>query len=110
MRRETESAGHRHLRLQELILEELSSLLRDDIDDPRLEAVRIVALVLAADYRTARVHYAIKYESTASEREIAAVLARAASFLRARLMDAIDLKRAPELRFIYDSRLLEDSP
>lgn len=108
MRREFESTGHRHVRIQELIFQELRSLLRDDIDDPRLEAVRINALVLSADYRTARVHYALTASSLALERDVDGALARAAPYLRARLAESIDLKRALDLRFVFDSRLLED--
>ena len=61
MRREDghEGAGHRHLRLQGLIFEELRALLRDDITDPALGPVRITAVVLSVDYRHARVHFAI---------------------------------------------------
>jgi hypothetical protein len=43
MRREEEGAGHRHLRVQSLVLEELRALLRDDASDPALADVRVVA-------------------------------------------------------------------
>lgn len=108
MRREHEPSGHRHARLEELIFEELRSLLRDDIDDPRLTGLRITRLVLAADYRTARVHYALT--TAAPARDVAAVLARAAPYLRARLAESLDLKRALELRFVFDAHLAEDEP
>lgn len=101
MRRKEEGAGHRHERLQGLILEELRALLRDDVSDPALVGVRITAVVLSIDYRHARVHFAL---DAADERARAEQgLARATAFLRARLGSAIDLKRVPDLRFVFDA-------
>lgn len=91
--REDDGAGHRHQRLQELIFEELRALMRDDISDPDLVDIEITAVVLSVDYRHARVHY-VKGNARALE--------RATPFLRARLADAIDMKRIPDLRFISD--------
>ena len=101
VRREHESIGYRQERLHELILEELRSLLRDDVDDPRLETVRITALVLSSDLRSARVHYAV----TGPEQPAQRALARATPFLRAKLAEGIDLKRVPELRFVFDAQV-----
>src|ERR1700679_793888 len=98
MRREEDDAGYRHLRLQGLILEELRALLRDDVSDPLLAAVRVAAVVLSVDYRHARVHFATvvsdDQESPALAR-LERALGRATPFLRARLADAIDMKRIP---------------
>jgi ribosome-binding factor A len=102
MRRDEEGAGHRHLRVQSLLLEELRSLLRDDVADPTLADVRFAAVVLSVDYRNARVHFLL---GAATQREPGAVsraLERAAPFLRARLAEAIEMKRVPELRFVFD--------
>ena len=60
MRREDESGGFRRVRLQDLILEELRGLLRDDVTDPTLHGIWINALVLSVDYRHARVHFALR--------------------------------------------------
>jgi ribosome-binding factor A len=106
MKRNDESVGYRHVRLQEMLLEELQGLLRDDVSDPALETVRITALVLSPDYRHARVHFALQLSlEEASQRRVVVerALARATPFLRARLADAIDLKRVPDLRFVFDA-------
>lgn len=110
MRREDEGAGHRHLRLQELVLEELRSLLRDDISDPALEGARITAVVLSADYRAARVHFVLVEEGDGLRSRAERGFSRASSFLRRRLADAIDVKRVPELRFVFDGVAAEDAP
>ena len=106
MRREDETAGFRHIRLQDLIVAELRGLLRDDISDPTLQGVWITALVLSVDYRHARVHFALRAtqeEARARRSDVERALARAIPFLRARLADALDIKRVPDLRFVFDA-------
>jgi ribosome-binding factor A len=117
MRRDDDSdcAGHRHARLQGLILEELRALLRDDVADPALASVRVTATVLSVDYRQARVHFATlgnRRDPDQTRAGAERALVRATSFLRARLADALDLKRVPDLRFLFDGVLAdeEDTP
>jgi ribosome-binding factor A len=101
---EKEGAGHRHLRLQGLIFEELRALLRDDVSDPALMSVRVTAVVLSVDYRHARIHYALGLSSNSHSEQARTerALVRATAFFRARLADAIDVKRVPDLRFVFD--------
>ena len=103
MRSGDEGGGHRHERLQGVILEELGALLRDDVSDPAVADVRITAVVLSVDYRHARVHFTI-VAGSAARREVERGLARATPFLRARLAEALDMKRVPDLRFVFDGR------
>jgi ribosome-binding factor A len=101
---EKEGAGHRHLRLQGLIFEELRALLRDDVSDPALANVRVTAVVLSIDYRHARIHYALVLPSDSHSEKMRTerALVRATAFFRARLADALDVKRVPDLRFVLD--------
>jgi ribosome-binding factor A len=104
-------AGYRHARLQGVILEELRAILRDDVSDPALVNVRVSAVVLSVDYRNARVHFALRASEGAigSQRGPAErALVRATPFLRARLAEAVDLKRVPELRFVFDGVAADD--
>lgn len=116
---EPQAAGHRHARLQQILHEELSSLLRDEVSDPALTDVAVTSVDLSIDYRNARVLFVFE-ESALSvppasraglspplvdhEKEQAAMraLGRAAPFLRARLADAVDIKQVPQLRFVLD--------
>jgi ribosome-binding factor A len=103
MKRSEEGAGHRHARLEELIREELRGLFRDDVSDPALARVRITRLVLSVDYRHARVRYVLEGGAEADVRHVAARLVRATPFLRARIGEAIDVKRVPDLTFVLDA-------
>jgi ribosome-binding factor A len=109
---EKEGAGHRHLRLQGLIFEELRALLRDDISNPALMDVRVTAVVLSIDYRHARIHYALvlSSDSHSVEARTERALTRATAFFRARLSDALDMKRIPDLRFVFDGIAPADAP
>ena len=104
--RDNEGAGFRHQRLETSILEELALLLRDDVSDPDLDGVRVRAVVLSPDYRNARVHFVIPHGAARASVERA--FTRATPFLRGRLAESIELKRAPDLRFVFDAELGED--
>ncbi len=101
-----DGAGHRHQRLEISILEELRAILRDDVSDPTLYGARITAVVLSPDYRSARVHFVIPPGATRPDVERA--FERAAAFMRGRMAEAIDLKRTPELRFVFEAQAAID--
>jgi ribosome-binding factor A len=107
MDRDSGGAGHRHPRLQGILKDELNALFRDDVSDPSLYALRVRAVVLSVDYRHARVHFTVPPGPT-NEAQLHKALGRATPFLRARLVDAIDLKRAPDLRFVFDGFVDDD--
>jgi len=110
--RDESSAGHRHRRLEEKLFEELGALLRDDVDDPSLERARIVAVSLSVDYRHAKVHYRIDAEREDPRARAAAERAfdRAKGYLRAQIAVALDLKRVPDLRFVYGGAWEAEGP
>jgi ribosome-binding factor A len=97
------TGAHRHQRVESSILEELRSILRDDITDPELEGVRLTAIVLSPDGKLARLHFAVPRgrPRTAVER----AFTRATGFLRGRLAEGVELKRTPELRFVYEAEI-----
>jgi ribosome-binding factor A len=101
--RQESGVGMRHQRVEVSIQQELASILRDDVNDPELEGVRVTGVVLSPDYRSARVHFAAPRGRPKSACERAFV--RAGAFLRGRLAEAIDLKRTPELRFVYEAEI-----
>jgi ribosome-binding factor A len=94
--------GHRHQRLQQLIEEELTSLLRYDVHDPRLADVHLTAVELSIDYKNARVRYVVPDESKGNLAKIQRAFERASPFLRARLGEALHLKKLPTLSFVFD--------
>jgi len=94
---------HRHQRVESSILEELRSILRDDIENPVLEGVVLTAIVLAPDSKIARVHFAVPRGRP--RKDVEEAFARATGFMRARLADGVELKRNPDLRFIFEAEI-----
>lgn len=101
MTRHDDTAGHRIARLSELLLGELRDIFRDDVSDPALAGLEVHAVVLSIDYRHLRVHCTVP--ARRPRREIEQRLSRATPFVRARLAEAVDLKRVPEIDFVIDA-------
>jgi ribosome-binding factor A len=104
---ETSVAAVRHERLERLIREELNSLFDTEMQNPIFENLRITRVELARDGSRARLWYgqrraALSDAAAPFDTRTAAALARATGFLRARLCEALDLKRVPDLRFASD--------
>jgi len=97
------AAEHRHQRVETSILSELRSILRDDVTDPDLEGVALTAIVLSPDGKLARVHFCIP---RGRPRDAASrAFTRAAGFMRGRLAEGVELKRTPDLRFVFEAEV-----
>jgi ribosome-binding factor A len=103
MARDREGAGYRLQRLEVTVADELRSLLRDDVSDPDLEGVVVTAVALSPDYKNAKVHFVMPRGR--SRKEVERALERATPFLRRRLADSIELKRTPDLRFVFEAEI-----
>lgn len=100
-------AGIRALRLEQLFRDELNSILDGELGDQRFEGVRVTLVELSRDGSRARIWYAmtsIHDAERVTQTELA--FGRAAPFVRARLCEALPLKRMPELTFRHDPALL----
>jgi ribosome-binding factor A len=95
---ENNTEGHRRIRLEHIILEELNFLIRDEAEDPALEGVHVVSVELSPDYRLAKAMYQIEEGYSLDESQRA--LDRSASFLKGQLADSLDTKFVPSLRFM----------
>ncbi|MFT3773856.1 MAG: ribosome-binding factor A [Minicystis sp.] len=100
-----QAEGHRHERLSRILREEIAAVVRDELSDPRLDGVRITFVELSVDYKNARIGFVgPSADAPRADRErLERLLDRATPFLRARLVDAVDLKAVPALRFTWDT-------
>ncbi len=94
-------------RVNDLLRDELSELIRLELKDPRLDAlITITEVETSADLRHARVFVSIF--GTDEERGLAmAGLAKAAPFLRRALSSRVRMRYIPEISFRYDDRIEE---
>jgi ribosome-binding factor A len=101
--------GPRAQRLEHIVFEEIDRLFRLEVSDPRLADVVPTSVQLSPDLRNAKVYYALpKLKNESGLRAIQEGLLRVTPFLRARLAEAVSMKRLPDLHFHRD-RLAESS-
>lgn len=92
------------MRVNQLLLEELASLLRTESKDPRVRTVTITGVETTADLKHADVFVRTLGGAVPVDEAIAG-LKSAEGFLRRRLGRNLHLRRIPELRFIADHTL-----
>jgi len=95
----------RKQRVAELVRRELAVLLAKEINDPRMKGVTVTDVEVSPDLKHARVYVTSmpgRADKHLSERELLAVLKRAAGYLRRQLGTHVDLKQTPSLSFFYD--------
>ena len=100
----------RALRLEQLLREELNSIIDGELGDQRFSGVRITLVELSRDGSRARIWYSMT--TTFDAMQVAAThtaFDNASRYLRSCLCDALPLKRFPELSFRHDPALLLDS-
>ena len=99
------SDGRRTKRVAELIQRHFADALRREVDDPRLAAVVVTGVEVTDDLLIAQigVRLLVADDDQRQRRDIVDRLRRAAPRLRRAITPRLELKRAPELRFHYDT-------
>lgn len=95
--------GRRQKRLGSLIHKEIASMILKDVKDPRLDGVTITNVVVSDDYSTAKVFFFIHKDMKL--KSVLKGFESAKGFLKAELSHVLQLRRVPELSFIYDDTL-----
>ena len=95
------SQGSRPDRVADQLRSEIALMLSREVHDPGIGFVTITRVHLSPDLQQARVMYTTLGDDKARTNTSKA-LQRAAPFLRRQLGARLRLKRAPELRFLYD--------
>ncbi len=97
--------AHRLEKINSLIREELSDMLRRDVKDPRLGTfVTITAVKTASDLKNATIY--VSYLGTAEERQATIkALTAAAGFFHHELLKRLDLRHIPDLHFEWDDSI-----
>ena len=96
--------SRRAFRLEESIKQELSRILLEEIQDPRLELVTISGVRLNSDLSVAEVLYTHS-ASLDKHDQVQAGLKAAHGYLRTLLGKKIKMRYVPELRFKWDEFL-----
>jgi ribosome-binding factor A len=94
----------RAVRVAERVREEVGRALVRDLDDPRLAFAVVIRVEMPDDLGVAKimVRLANGGEDEAARKRLLAGLNAASGILRKRVGQNVGLRRAPELRFVYD--------
>jgi len=88
--------------VQELLVQEISDIVRREVRDPRVGFVTITGAEVTPDLRQARVFFTVLGDTNQRE-DTAISLNRAAGFIRGEFAQRAELRFVPNLKFEYDT-------
>ena len=88
-------------RLGEALREEIETLVEGELADPRIGLVRVTAVLVADDGRSAQVLVDVDGDDREAERSLEGLLA-AKEYIKHELVERLRRRRAPELHFRLD--------
>jgi ribosome-binding factor A len=91
----------RQQRVAELLYEELSILIANELSDPRLSLVQVTNVDVSRDLRNVKV-YVSHDDEAVSKRQVLQGLRHATPYLRRQIAVRCSLRAVPELIFAYD--------
>lgn len=95
----------KNTRLNEEVMREISSIIRNEIKDPRIHPMTTVASVqVAPDLKTCKVYISVLGDEKAQQDTIMG-LKSAAGYARRCLAQSLNLRNTPEIRFILDQSI-----
>ena len=95
-------AGYRAERMSQQVQQQVSIMFTREVSDPRLAGANVTRVETSGDLRYVKIYIApIKGDPEATE-EMMAALDHATGFFRRQIAGNLDLKFAPEIRFLLD--------
>ncbi len=91
----------RHARIEELLFEELETILSFEVEDPRLENCRLTRVRLSPDFKLCRA-FVVEGEPRRPRGEVMDAFQHAGPFIRSRVAFGLGLKTTPKIEFLYD--------
>jgi ribosome-binding factor A len=88
-------------RVADLIKQELSSILRREVGDPRIAHITVTDVKLTDDLRSARIYF-VELGKDRLSADVENGLSKAKGFLKRELGKRLQLRYIPELAFFYD--------
>lgn len=91
----------RQQRVADLLFEELSIMISNELEDPGISYVDVTSVVISRDLRNAKA-FVYHRDEEVSEKDVLAALKRATPYLRGQIAERCGLRMTPELLFFYD--------
>ncbi|MBW2709415.1 MAG: 30S ribosome-binding factor RbfA [Deltaproteobacteria bacterium] len=96
--------GKRSVRVGDVILKEVASLLLEKVRDPRVQGVTLTGVRLSDDLKLARVYYSVMGDQTQVENAQSG-LNSATGFVKREVGRRAGLRYIPDIKFVYDPSL-----
>jgi len=90
-------------RLNHTFTEEISKVINEEIKDDDIKFVTITAVDISSDLSYAKVYFTNLIDS--DREKVLNALNRASGFIRNKLMDMVEIRKMPELTFVYDESI-----
>lgn len=99
-----QGSGSRAERIADQIKDQVTQLLSFEVKDPAVGLLTVTHVKMTSDMGMAHVYYTLVGDDD-ERRKTARALDRATAFVRRRLAEDMNMRRAPEIRFHYDDDL-----
>lgn len=90
-------------RLESTFQEEISMILMTEVKDEDLRFVTITGCDITTDLSFAKVYFTVLDDTR--KKKVTEDLNKAASFIRGKLSEKVEIRHTPELKFIYDDSI-----
>ena len=90
-------------RLNHTFTEEISKVINEEIKDEDIKFVTITAVDISSDLSYAKVYFTNLIDD--DREKVLNALNRASGFIRNKLTDMVEIRKMPELTFIYDESI-----
>ena len=95
----------KNTRINEEVMKELSSIIRNEIKDPRIHIMTsVVKVEVAPDLKTAKAYISV-LGSDKEKADTMEGLKKAEGFVRSRLAHSINLRNTPQITFVLDESI-----
>ena len=90
-------------RLNHILTEEISKVISEEVKDTDVQFVTITAVDISSDLSYAKVYFTNLIDS--DRQKVTEALNRASGFIRGKLCDSVEIRKMPELTFVYDESI-----
>ena len=90
-------------RLNHIFTEEISKVINEEVKDPDVKFVTLTAVDISSDLSYAKVYFTNLIDT--DREKVTKALNNASSFIRGKLFGRVEIRKTPELTFIYDESI-----
>lgn len=90
-------------RLGNIFVEAISKAIHEEVKDDDIKFVTITAVDISSDLSYAKVYFTNLID--ADREKVSKALNRASGFIRGKLFDMVEIRKMPELTFVYDESI-----